>query len=133
MLTDNVLQRLQRLMNLLPVMDQAQREAFLKLIRDLKAAEGEGVMPSSAVQAMADAVPDDLMKRIVADLRKPQECRCGGQSGPSFHRQMIPETVHSPTTLMGDWNIVGLATGIFVRRWWPRVGHFLSIGEPTRS
>jgi hypothetical protein len=30
-----------------------------------------------------------------------------GQSGPPLYIDSGPETVHSPTTLMGGWNIVG--------------------------
>jgi hypothetical protein len=58
-----------------------------------------------------------------------------GQSGPPLYIDSGPETVHSPTTLMGGWNIVGLATGIFVRRWWSEWDTISFAGYwcPTRS
>jgi hypothetical protein len=43
-----------------------------------------------------------------------------------------PRRSTPPTTLMGDWNIVGPSHWHLCQAL-PRVGHFLSIGEPTRS
>jgi len=70
MLSPDFIQRLQRLVSFAPYMDAEMQGKLLELIRDLKAAEGGGVMPDSAVQAMADAVPDQLVRDIVRDLGK---------------------------------------------------------------
>src|SRR5215813_2625409 len=69
MLTNDELQRLKRYVDLVPYLDREWQEKLFKLIRDLKAAEGQEVMPQSAVQAMVDAVPDKLMADIVSDFR----------------------------------------------------------------
>ena len=64
---------LQRVMRLVPYMDTETQMKLLALVREtrvkLAAVEGGGP-PASAVQAMAEAVPDKLMADIVKDLRK---------------------------------------------------------------
>lgn len=55
-----------------PYLDRETQQRVLALIREYKpkfAAMEAGGMPASAVQAMADAVPDKLVSEIVNDLR----------------------------------------------------------------
>jgi len=57
----------------LPYLDRETQERVLAVIREFKpkfAAIEAGGMPASAVDAMAQAVPDKLMAEIVHDLRK---------------------------------------------------------------
>jgi hypothetical protein len=82
MLTENQVERLARLVRLAPYFNQEQVAGLLKLIRDLKMAEGAGWMPQSAIQPMVDAVGDQQMSEIVNDLRSgPGEP--GGFLGPT--------------------------------------------------
>lgn len=55
-----------------PYLDQETQQRVLALVREYqpKFAAIEAGIPASAVQAMADAVPDKLMAEIVHDLRK---------------------------------------------------------------
>jgi hypothetical protein len=78
MLSNDDMQRLKRLVNLAPLMTEEMQRKLLELIRKLKAIEAQGSMlPNSAIQAMADAVPDDLMRAIVQDNK-------GGPSVPGW-------------------------------------------------
>ena|SRR6266480_1832937 len=79
MLSENELQRLARLVRLAEYMSQEQREGLFKLIHDLRAAEGAGWMPQSAIQPMVDAVGDQQVRDIVNDLR-------GGRAEPGWIR-----------------------------------------------
>jgi hypothetical protein len=92
MLTENELQRIGRLVRLAPYMDQEMRAKFLKLIRDLKVAEGQGIMPESAISDMAKAVPDQLVREIVADLR----------SGPAVPGSIVPTPRESEPVKRGS-------------------------------
>jgi hypothetical protein len=67
MLTENQVERLARLVRLAEYMTPELREGLAKLIRDLRTAEG--VMPNSAIDDLARAVPDKLCQEIVQDLR----------------------------------------------------------------
>jgi hypothetical protein len=87
MLTENQIQRIARLVRLAEYMTPELREGLAKLIRDLKVAEGEGVMPQSAIQPMVDAVGDQQMADIVADLRS------AGRTEP---RWMAPSPARKP-------------------------------------
>jgi hypothetical protein len=77
MLTDNQVQRLARLTSLAPYMNKEQLEGLLKLVRDLKAADAAAIMPQSAIEDMAEAVPDKLICEVVNDLR-------GGRAEPGW-------------------------------------------------
>ena len=63
-------------------MTAEQVEGLRQFIRDLKAAEGAGCMPQSAIQPMVDAVGDQQMRDIVADLRGFGRAEPGGFLGP---------------------------------------------------
>jgi len=67
MLSNDDMQRLQRLVRLAPYMTLEQRQGLLDLIRKLKAAEGTSAMPASAVQAMADVIDDKTLAAIVQE------------------------------------------------------------------
>jgi|SRR5262249_30316430 len=67
MLSNDDMQRLQRLVRLAPYMTLEQRQGLLDLIRKLKAAEGTSWMPASAVQAMADVIDDKTLAAIVQE------------------------------------------------------------------
>jgi hypothetical protein len=83
MLTQNQIERLGRLVKLAPYFNQEQREGLLKLIRDLKAAEGaEGTMPNSAIADLVRAVPDKLCAEIVRDLKGAGNTVPGGFLSP---------------------------------------------------
>jgi hypothetical protein len=87
MLSNNDMRRLQRLVNLAPLMTIEQRQALLELVRKLKAAEGSGSwLPQSAIQKMTDAVPDELMRDIVEDRKR-------GMT-PGWLPQLKSEPVH---------------------------------------
>ena len=70
---DEVLKTVERL---LPYLDRERLEAVLALVREygpkIAAAEAGG-MPASAVDEMVKAVPDELVRDIVNDLRKVPE------------------------------------------------------------
>jgi hypothetical protein len=55
-----------------------------------------------------------------------------GQSGPSLYIDN-PKTVHSPTTVMGDWNIVGPSHWHLCQALVAASGPLPTLGEPTRS
>jgi hypothetical protein len=97
MISDNDIQRLGRLVRLAPYMNQEQREGLLKLVRDLKAADAAGWMPQSAIQPMVDAVGDQQMRDIVADLRTFGRAQPGGwlDPGKSEPRQ-APRSMYIP-------------------------------------
>jgi len=70
MLTNDELQRLRRYVDLVPYMNDEYRDKLLETIRKLKVAEGRGsIVPQSAIQAMVDAVPDQLIRAIVEEQR----------------------------------------------------------------
>jgi hypothetical protein len=69
MLSDTDLGRIERLVRLAPYMTQEQREGLLKLIREIKAADAAAIMPQSAIEDLAKAVPTKLCQEIVQDLR----------------------------------------------------------------
>jgi hypothetical protein len=69
MLTDDQVQRVARLVRLAPYMDQEMREKLLMLVRDLKAGDAAGIMPSSAIQQMTDCIDDKTMRVIVEEQR----------------------------------------------------------------
>jgi hypothetical protein len=69
MLSNDDMQRLQRLVNLAPLMTQEMRQGLLDLIRKLKAADGCR-LPASAIAEMDKAVPTDLIRQIVTDNRR---------------------------------------------------------------
>src|SRR5262245_4848116 len=85
MLTNDELQRVERLVRLAPYMNQEQQEGLLKLIRELKSADAAGVMPQSAVQSMVDVIDDKTMRAIVEEQRHrpgPGWFKPEGQSEP---------------------------------------------------
>jgi hypothetical protein len=92
MLTDNQVQRLARLVRLAPHMDREQLEGLSGLVRDLKAVEGAAVMPQSAIEDMAKAVPDKLVREVVSDLR-------GGRVEPGW----LPPTKSPPIPRGTGW------------------------------
>ena len=70
MLSNDDMQRLQRLVNLAPLMTEEMQQGLLEVIRKLKAAEAQGCgLPPSAIAEMEKAVPDGLMRAIVEDHR----------------------------------------------------------------
>src|SRR5215470_14089083 len=70
MLSNDDMQRLQRLVNLAPLMTQEMQQGMLDLIRKLKAADGHGCgLPASAIADMEKAVPTELVQAIVEDQR----------------------------------------------------------------
>jgi hypothetical protein len=69
MLTERQVERLGRLTRLAPYMSEEQRKGLLKLIRELKAAEGSAIMPGSATEDLVEAVGDQQVRDIVSDLR----------------------------------------------------------------
>jgi len=83
MLSNDDMQRLQRLVRLAPYMTLEQRQGLLDLIRKLKAAEGTSAMPASAAQAMADVIDDKTMRAIVEEQRHRPEPGWFKPSGPS--------------------------------------------------
>jgi hypothetical protein len=97
MLTNDQVQRLERLMQLAPHMTVEMQGKFLELIRDLKAADAASIMPSSAIQKMAEAVDDKQMRDIVADLRSFGRAEPGGwlDPGKSEPRQ-APRSMYIP-------------------------------------
>jgi hypothetical protein len=82
MLTNSQVERLGRLVRLMPYMDQAMQAKLLELVRDLKAAEGAGAMPTSVTADLAQAVPDKLCAEIVNDLRSAGRTEPGGWIDP---------------------------------------------------
>ena len=71
MLRNDDIQRLQRLVNLAPLMTQEMQQGLLDLIRKLKAADGHGCgLPASAIAEMEKAVPTDLIREIVNDNKR---------------------------------------------------------------
>jgi hypothetical protein len=98
MLTENQIERVARLVRLAEYMTPELREGLLKLIRDLKVAEGAGAMPASAIQKMTDAVDDRLMADIVSDLRSgPGEP--GGWLPPSRPSEQVRQASGGQTPL----------------------------------
>jgi hypothetical protein len=97
MLTENQIQRLGRLVRLAPYLDQAMQRKLLDLIRDLKAAEGMGWLPQSAIQPMVDAVGDQQIRDIVNDLRSGVG-EPGGFLGPTPKTELRqpPRAKHIP-------------------------------------
>jgi hypothetical protein len=77
MLSENEIERVARLVRLAPYMDQEMRGKLLDLVRDLKAADAAAIMPQSAIEEMAKAVPDKLVREIVDDHRH-------GRAEPGF-------------------------------------------------
>ena len=70
MLSNHDMQRLQRLVNLAPLMTQEMRQELLELVRKLKAAEGQACgLPASAIADLERAVPTELVQAIVEDQR----------------------------------------------------------------
>jgi len=70
MLSNDDMQRLQRLVNLAPLMTQEMRQELLELVRKLKAAEGQACgLPASAIADLERAVPTELVQAIVEDQR----------------------------------------------------------------
>jgi len=93
MLSDSDVKRLQRLVNLAPLMDREQLEQLLELIRKLKAAEAASIMPESAIDEMRKAVDDKLMSEIVRDLRK----------GPAQPSSIAPARPSAPVVRGTGW------------------------------
>src|ERR1700746_2330844 len=95
MLSNDEAQRLARLVRLAPYMDQEQREALLKMIRELNAADSiGGPMPQSAVDDLARAVPDQLVRDIVNDFRH----------GPGVPGWLPPSTPSGQTKRGSGWH-----------------------------
>jgi len=70
MLSNDDMQRLQRLVNLAPLMTQEMQQGMLDLIRKLKAVEGRACgLPASAIADLERAVPTELVQAIVEDQR----------------------------------------------------------------
>ena len=70
MLSNDDMQRLQRLVRLAPYMTLEQRQGLLDLIRKLKAAESQACgLPASAIADLERAVPTELVQAIVEDQR----------------------------------------------------------------
>ena len=70
MLSNHDMQRLQRLVNLAPLMTQEMQQSLLELVRKLKAAESQACgLPASAIADLKRAVPTELVQAIVEDQR----------------------------------------------------------------
>ena len=70
MLSNDDMQRLQRRVNLAPLMTQEMRQELLELVRKLQAAEGQACgLPASAIADLERAVPTELVQAIVEDQR----------------------------------------------------------------
>jgi hypothetical protein len=70
MLSNDDMQRLKRLVNLVPLMTQEMRQELLDLVRKLKAAESQACgLPASAIADLERAVPTELVQAIVEDQR----------------------------------------------------------------
>jgi len=70
MLSNDELSRVTRLVNLVRYLDKETQEKCLELVRKLKEAEGQEMgLPRSAVDEMTKAVPNELVRDIVNDLK----------------------------------------------------------------
>src|SRR6516165_9607921 len=70
MLSNDDMQRLKRLVNLVPLMTEEMQQELLELVRKLQAAEGQACgLPASAIADLERAVPTELVQAIVEDQR----------------------------------------------------------------
>jgi hypothetical protein len=70
MLSENIIQRLGRLVKLAPWLPKEKQEELHEIIKEMMVAERtEGTMPNSAIADLAEAVPDKLIREIVRDLK----------------------------------------------------------------
>jgi len=70
MLSNDDMQRLQRLVNLAPLITQEMQQGLLELVRKIKAAESQACgLPASAIADLERAVPTELVQAIVEDQR----------------------------------------------------------------
>jgi hypothetical protein len=70
MLSENIIQRLGRLVKLAPWLPPEKQEELHEIIKEMMAAERtEGVMPNSAIQPMLDVIDDKTLRAIVEEQR----------------------------------------------------------------
>jgi hypothetical protein len=79
MLTNDVIERLARLVRLAPHLPKEMQEELHEIIKEMMVAERtEGTMPNSAIADLAEAVPDKLMAQIAWEDRSAGKTVPGG-------------------------------------------------------
>src|SRR5262249_47265553 len=115
MLSNDDMQRLQRLVNLAPLMTQEMQQGLLELVRKLKAAEGQACgLPASAIADLERAVPTELVQAIVEDQRHGVGVPAG------FHlpsrNLLLEEQDGSPRQRLK----IAVGNSLSLMRWWRR-------------
>jgi hypothetical protein len=91
MITENILQRIGRLVKLAPWLPKEKQEELHEIIKELMVAESkEGVMPNSAISDLAEAVPTEQVRAIVNDLKGFGQAEPGGFLGPTTKTEPRP-------------------------------------------